>query len=69
MRPLLSSLFLLYAEGDVMRVFTIVTTVASICFIFVWAVILITYLKYRRIRPEAHAASSYKMPFAIPCAT
>ncbi|MGX9523919.1 amino acid permease [Alcaligenes nematophilus] len=63
---LLSSLFLLYAEGDVMRVFTIVTTVASICFIFVWAVILITYLKYRRIRPEAHAASSYKMPFAIP---
>ncbi|MGO3714645.1 amino acid permease [Alcaligenes aquatilis] len=63
---LLSSLFLLYAEGDVMRVFTIVTTVASICFIFVWAVILITYLKYRRVRPEAHAASNYKMPFAIP---
>lgn len=63
---LLSSLFLLYAEGDVMRVFTIVTTVASICFIFVWAVILITYLKYRRVRPEAHAASRYKMPFAIP---
>ena len=63
---LLSSLFLLYAEGDVMRVFTIVTTVASICFIFVWAVILITYLKYRRVRPEAHAASAYKMPFGIP---
>ncbi len=63
---LLCSIFLLYAEGDVMRVFTIVTTVASICFIFVWAVILISYLKYRRIRPHAHAASSYKMPFAIP---
>lgn len=63
---LFSSLFLLYAEGDVMRVFTIVTTVASICFIFVWAVILISYLKYRQIRPDAHAASSYKMPFAIP---
>lgn len=63
---LLSSLFLLYAEGDVMRVFTIVTTVASICFIFVWAVILITYLKYRRVRPQAHIESTYKMPFAIP---
>lgn len=63
---LLSSLFLLYAEGDVMRVFTIVTTVASICFIFVWAVILITYLQYRRTRPEAHATSTYKMPFGIP---
>ncbi len=63
---LLCGIFLLYAEGDVMRAFTIVTTVASICFIFVWAVILISYLKYRRIRPHAHAASSYKMPFAIP---
>lgn len=63
---LLCGVFLLYAEGDVMRVFTIVTTVASICFIFVWAVIMISYLKYRRIRPEAHAKSKYKMPFAIP---
>ena len=63
---LLIGVGLLYAEGNVMKMFTIVTTVSSICFIFVWAVILIAYLKYRKVRPEAHAQSSYKMPFAIP---
>ncbi|MCT6882310.1 MAG: amino acid permease, partial [Snodgrassella alvi] len=63
---LLIGVFLLYAEGDVMKVFTIVTTVSSICFIFVWAVILIAYLRYRRLFPEAHARSVYKMPFGIP---
>jgi D-serine/D-alanine/glycine transporter len=58
--------FLLYAEGNVMKVFTIVTTISSICFIFVWTVILLAYLRYRKIYPDAHAKSSYKMPFAIP---
>lgn len=60
------SVVLLYAEKDVMRVFTIVTTISSICFIFVWSVILIAYLQYRRKYPEAHAQSCYKMPCAIP---
>ena len=63
---LLVSLPLLYAEGDVMSMFVIVTTVSSICFIFVWSAILISYLKYRCVRPEAHLASTYKMPFGIP---
>ncbi|PCL20845.1 D-serine/D-alanine/glycine transporter [Snodgrassella alvi] len=63
---LLIGVGLLYAEGDVMKVFTIVTTVSSICFIFVWAVILIAYLRYRRLYPEAHARSVYKMPLGIP---
>lgn len=63
---LLIGIVLLYAEGNVMKVFTIVTTVSSICFIFVWAVILIAYLRYRHIYPQAHAKSSYKMPCGIP---
>ena len=63
---LLIGVGLLYAEGDVMKVFTIVTTVSSICFIFVWAVILIAYLRSRRLYPEAHARSVYKMPLGIP---
>ncbi|QJQ52478.1 MULTISPECIES: D-serine/D-alanine/glycine transporter [Vitreoscilla] len=63
---LLIGVALLYADGDVMHVFTIVTTISSIGFFFVWTVILLSYLKYRKVRPEAHLASNYKMPFGVP---
>lgn len=63
---LLIGVGLLYSDGNVMRVFVIITTISSICFIFVWTVILIAYLKYRRTRPEAHLASKFKMPWGIP---
>ena len=63
---LLIGVGLLYADGNVMRVFTIITTISSICFIFVWTIILLAYLKYRRTRPEAHLASTFKMPWGIP---
>lgn len=62
---LLIGVFMLYADGNVMKVFTIVTTVSSICFIFVWAMILVAYLRYRRRFPQAHQQSSYKMPAGI----
>lgn len=63
---LLVGVILLYADGNVMHVFTVVTTISSIGFFFVWTVILLSYLKYRKIRPEAHAASNYKMPWGVP---
>ena len=63
---LLIGVGLLYADGNVMHVFTIVTTISSICFFFVWTMILLSYLKYRKTRPEAHAQSTYKMPLGIP---
>lgn len=49
----------------VIEAFTIVTTIATILFIFVWSVILISYIMYRRTHPEKHAQSNYKMPGGI----
>ncbi|WP_130618845.1 D-serine/D-alanine/glycine transporter [Dyella amyloliquefaciens] len=57
--------FLLYQEGDVMKVFTIVTTISSICFIFVWSLIMIAYMRYRKMHPERHATSIFKMPGGV----
>lgn len=62
---LLTGVVLLYADGNIISVFTIVTTVSSMCFIFIWAMILVAYLRYRRREPEAHRQSSYKMPGGI----
>ncbi|WP_455480341.1 amino acid permease [Bartonella sp. B12(2025)] len=45
--------------------FTIVTTIAAILFIFVWSVILISYIVYRRNYPLQHAVSTYKMPGGV----
>ncbi|MFV0457998.1 MAG: amino acid permease [Actinomycetales bacterium] len=55
------SVFLMFSES-IMSAFTIVTTVASTLLIFVWSMILISYLAYRRKLPQAHAASAYPMP-------
>lgn len=59
---------LLYQNGSVIDMFTIVTTVSSICFIFVWSMILFAYIKYRKTRPELHAKSRYKLPGGVPMA-
>lgn len=63
---LLIGVGLLYADGNVMHVFTVVTTISSIGFFFVWTMILLSYIKYRKVRPEAHGQSTYKMPFGVP---
>lgn len=55
---------LLTLSGGLMRAFTIVTTLASVLFLFVWSAILVSYVVYRKRWPEAHEASEYKMPGA-----
>ncbi|WP_375612029.1 MULTISPECIES: amino acid permease [unclassified Bartonella] len=45
--------------------FTIVTTIAATLFIFVWSIILISYIVYRRNRPLQHTVSPYKMPGGV----
>ncbi|WP_332060449.1 amino acid permease [Bartonella sp. CB74] len=52
-------------SSSVIHAFTIVTTIASILFIFVWSVILISYIMYRHNRPAQHATSIYKMPGGV----
>lgn len=59
---LLAGVALLYAEGGVAEAFTLVTTVSALCFMFVWSIILVSYIVYRHRRPQLHAASTFKMP-------
>ncbi|MEW4372377.1 amino acid permease [Paenibacillus kandeliae] len=45
------------------QAFEIVTTISAICFIWVWGVILVCHIRYKRSRPELHATSRFKAPF------
>jgi D-serine/D-alanine/glycine transporter len=62
---LLTSIPLLYVGGSVMDAFTLVTTISSLLFLFVWAMIVISYLVYRRRHARRHAESTYKMPAGV----
>ncbi|MCV7028339.1 amino acid permease [Mycobacterium sherrisii] len=57
---------LLRVGGSVMGAFTLVTTVASLLFMFVWTMIVLSYLVYRRRHPARHAESNFKMPGGTP---
>lgn len=45
------------------QAFGIVTTISAICFIWVWGVILISHIKYKKTQPELQAKSTFKAPF------
>lgn len=45
-------------------VFTLVTSISAICFIWVWSVILIAHIVYLKKRPDLAAASKFKAPLA-----
>ncbi|MDM5333234.1 amino acid permease [Ureibacillus composti] len=42
--------------------FSIVTTISAICFIWVWSIILISHIRYKKTRPELHKKSTFKAP-------
>ena len=42
--------------------FSIVTTISAICFIWVWSVILVSHIIYKKRHPELHANSIFKAP-------
>jgi D-serine/D-alanine/glycine transporter len=44
------------------QAFGIVTTISAICFIWVWSVILICHLRYKKTRPQLHLKSKFKAP-------
>ena len=62
---LLAGVVLLYAGESVSAAFTLVTTISALCFMFVWSVILASYLIYRKRRPQLHAASNFKLPGGV----
>ncbi|WP_421841908.1 amino acid permease [Mycobacterium sp.] len=59
---LLTSIPLLYTGGSIIGAFTLITTLSSLLFMFVWTLIIISYLTYRRRHPHRHTTSTYKMP-------
>jgi D-serine/D-alanine/glycine transporter len=59
---LLSGVVMLYAGQSLLEAFTIVTTISALLFIFIWSIILASYVQYRRQRPDLHEKSSFKMP-------
>lgn len=62
---LIPGIVLLYAGSSVMEAFTTVTTISSVLFMVVWSLILISYLVYRKRRPQLHATSKFKMPGGV----
>ncbi|WP_280830898.1 D-serine/D-alanine/glycine transporter [Mycolicibacterium frederiksbergense] len=62
---LLSGVVMVAVGDSIIGAFTIVTTISALCFIFVWSIILISYLVYRKRRPHLHEASKFKMPGGI----
>ncbi|MCD8798539.1 amino acid permease [Mammaliicoccus sciuri] len=46
-------------------VFTLVTTLATIFFIFIWSIILICYIKFRKEDKSLHEKSKFKNPFGV----
>ena len=62
---LLGGAFLMWVIPDLVQAFTLVTTVSAILFMFVWSLILLSYIQYRRTRDALHQASRYRMPGGV----
>ncbi|WP_442113716.1 D-serine/D-alanine/glycine transporter [Pseudomonas sp. NUPR-001] len=62
---LLAGALVIYLVPNMIEAFTLITTVSAILFMFVWSMILLSYLAYRKKRDTLHRASKYKMPGGI----
>lgn len=56
---------LLFVMPSVMAIFTLLSTLSAILLIFIWSVIVLSYIAYRKKRPDLHQKSIYKMPMGI----
>ena len=61
---MLSAALILTTTKSVMSAFELVGSVAAIIFIYIWSMILIAYLTYRKRLPQAHDESEFKMPLS-----
>ena len=43
-------------------VFVLIKSISTFCFIFIWAIIVICHLRYRKTNPELASRSKFKMP-------
>ncbi|MFX5004865.1 amino acid permease [Acinetobacter baumannii] len=54
-----------YFVPNTMEAFTLASSLCVILFIIVWSLIMVCYLRYRKLRPELHEKSTFKMPGGI----
>ena len=59
---ILTSVPILLAGDSVIAAFTFVTSVASTFILFIWSMILISYLRYIRLHPDRHDSSNFRAP-------
>ena len=62
---LLCGIGFLYASETINQAFILVTSITSVLFLFIWALIVVCYIVYRKKHPELHARSTYKMPGGV----
>lgn len=43
-------------------VFTLITSISTVCFIFIWGITVISHLKYRKTRPDLAKINKFKLP-------
>lgn len=43
-------------------VFTLITSISTVCFLFIWGITVICHLRYRKTRPDLAKASKFKLP-------
>lgn len=43
-------------------VFTLITSISTVCFIFIWGITVISHLKYRKTRPDLVKRNQFKLP-------
>lgn len=43
-------------------VFVIITSISTFCFIYIWAMMVLCHMKYRKLNPEAAKKATFKMP-------
>ena len=54
-----------YFVPNTMEAFTLASSLCVILFISVWSLIMVCYLRYRKLRPELHERSTFKMPGGV----
>lgn len=59
---LFSAVPILLLGDSVIEAFTFVTSVASTFILFIWSMIVISFIQYLRKHPDRHEASKFKMP-------
>ena len=54
-----------YFVPNTIEAFTLASSLCVILFISVWSLIMVCYIRYRKLRPELHAQSTFKMPGGV----